>query len=588
MGEVPEPSAKQGTDDEHHDRDRQRRECDRAHDGAAPKPRSLERWHVHVQEPVADEVIADAPDVGDDLGPVVLFQLSARRLHERRKQANPSGPVADEERGHARIGRAEPRLHVAVPVPTADLAQIGRVGQQARRREARYEADRKPTRADAQHARAEVDPDAALPDGDETDGPLADGDDSNGELPEGEHAVRDLAHREQCGFAGVGGEDAHVRSVACSSVVGCGVSVERILSPSPPMPLCTGCGVIGVSQADMCPNCERDYPTPMTRVARDRKVAWVAVRCSFQCRSCHFLSPLDEFDVDGSVECAQCGQAQRFDVDAWHEALAHAHALGDLAYPLPQGRYLHPDIWIESPYLAIGSTDCFAEHRQSSAFERDGMTIQRSLFIEAGPGQPVCADCRVALTVEVDARGAHTRCEGCGATATYKLPGRGKSLAAGLVGIVGEAHRTDRLRAKMESSAGGPVALNCPDCGGSLPATRDRVLTCEYCGTASLIPAQARTRDAGQVLKPDVWWVAFRGHSAKREALEAPTHVIEQKKKGAQGVEGLVGLAQKPKPETHLELGDPRPGRYGFQLMLNLGLPTIALLIAVIVYLLVG
>lgn len=350
------------------------------------------------------------------------------------------------------------------------------------------------------------------------------------------------------------------------------------------MPVCAACGVIGVSQADACPNCGTEYPVPQVRVERDRRVAWVAVRCSFQCRSCHFLSPLDEFDIDGSVECAQCGTSQRFDVEAWVDALAHAHAVGDLAYPLPQGRLLHPDIWIESPYLAIGSSECFSEYRQSGTFDRDGITVQRSLFIEAGPGHPVCDKCGGLVAVEVDARGTHTRCTSCGTSASYELPSGGKRFAEGLVGIVGEAHRSDQRRATMESSAGGPVALKCPECGAALPATRERVHTCSYCGTVSLIPAQARTREAGQVLKPDVWWVGFQGPSAQREALESPPG---QKFGSNKGEKKTIGaLMGTPTPDTHLELGEPIPKRYLFQTLLNLGLPTIALIIAVVAYLL--
>lgn len=353
------------------------------------------------------------------------------------------------------------------------------------------------------------------------------------------------------------------------------------------MPLCSACGVIGATELDACPHCGTDYPEHIARVPRDRRVAWVAVRCSFQCRSCHFLSPLDEFDVDGSVECAQCGQSQRFDVHAWTDALAHAHALGDLAYPQPQGRYLHPDIWIESPFLAIGRTECFAEHRQSGVETIDGVTVERSLFIEAGPGHPVCQACKTAMSVEVEPRGGGTnaRCSGCGFSAGYSLPPGGDRFTDALVGIVGEAHRSDQLRARMESSAGGPVALKCPECGGALPATRERVLSCSYCGTASLIPAQARTRDAGQVLQPDVWWIAFRGPSSRRAELEFPP-IQAQSEDDKKTVD--IDMFGPPKPDTRLELGSTRGERYWLQTLIDFGLPTVALIIAIAIVLLFG
>ncbi len=358
---------------------------------------------------------------------------------------------------------------------------------------------------------------------------------------------------------------------------------DRTPAPSTPMPLCTSCGVIGTTQADTCPHCGSEHPRPIPRVPRPIRHAWVAVRCSFQCRSCHFLSPLDEFDVDGSVECAQCGQSQRFDVQAWNDALDHAHALADLAYPQPQGRYLHPDIWIETPFPDIGRTEVFDEHRQSGTETRDGVTIERSLFIEVGPGHPICRACKRALDVEIDPQGqTRTRCSGCGNSASYELPPGGDQFTDALVGIVGEAHRSDQRRARMESSAGGPIALKCPECAGALPATRERVLTCTYCGTASLIPAQARTRDAGQVLEPDVWWVAFRGPSPRRAALESPPiETVEGEKEG-------VALFGPPKPDTRLELGKPLGRRYWLQMVVDLGLPTIALIIAIILVVLFG
>lgn len=350
------------------------------------------------------------------------------------------------------------------------------------------------------------------------------------------------------------------------------------------MPLCPSCGVIGASQAEACPHCGTTYPRPVARIPRPSRHAWVAVRCSFQCRSCHFLSPLDEFDVDGSVECAQCGQSQRFDVEAWHDALEHAHAVGDLAFPQPQGRYLHPDVWIEPPFPAIGQTEVFAEHRQSGTETRDGVTIERSLFIEAGPGHPVCRACERAMDVDIDPGGeTRARCSDCGTSTNYVLPPGGDRFTTALVGIVGEAHRSDQRRARLETSAGGPIALKCPECAGALPDTRERVLTCTYCGTASLIPAQARTRDAGQVLQPDVWWVAFRGPSRRRDALESPPIPAKDPEAKAE-----IKLFGPPRPDTRLELGKELGGVYWLQTALDLGLPTVALVVAIVLAGLLG
>lgn len=345
------------------------------------------------------------------------------------------------------------------------------------------------------------------------------------------------------------------------------------------MPLCPRCGVIAPAQQSACPICAEPFTLPRVEQRPPRAHAWVALRCSFQCRSCQFLSPLDELDIDGSVECGQCGQSQRFDVEAWHEALAFAHAVADLAYPLPEGRLSHPDIWIgdDNPFVALGHTLALAEHRQSSMRDEDGITIHRSLFIEAGPGHPVCMSCNEPLSVELGRnRESTASCRSCGAQTSYRLPAGASEYCAALAGVVADAHESGKQRARMQSSATGPVALVCPECGGKLPATSERVLQCEYCGTASLIPAQARVRDVGQVLTPDIWWLAFVGPSARRAALEAPPMPT------IEAPEGLFAKLRNPK--TALELVDEKPGLHLPQLLLNVLAPTLMLVIAIALY----
>lgn len=346
------------------------------------------------------------------------------------------------------------------------------------------------------------------------------------------------------------------------------------------MPLCARCGVIAPAQLPSCPICGDDFPAPRVTVRPSPSQAWVAVRCSFQCRSCQFLSPLDELDIDGSVECAQCGQAQRFDVEAWHEALAFAHGVGDLAFPLPEGRLSHPAVWVgdDNPHLRVGHTEVFAEHRQSSVQVIDGVTVHRSLFIEAAPGHPTCEGCRAPMEVELRSTGAEASCRQCGSRFGYQLPAGAERYCEGLAGVVADIHRSDQRRARLETTADGPVSLKCPECGGALPATRERLLKCGYCGTGSLIPAQARLRDAGQVLTPDIWWLAFRGPSKRREALEEPP-APEKKKPKTKLEKARAGM-------TDLELAQEKPGRYVPQLLLNLLLPSAALAAAVVVYLL--
>lgn len=356
------------------------------------------------------------------------------------------------------------------------------------------------------------------------------------------------------------------------------VTPDRTAARLPRMPLCPRCGVIAPAQAHACPICSEEFAAPRVALRPVASHAWVAVRCSFQCRSCQFLSPLDELDIDGSVECAQCGQAQRFDVGAWHQALAFAHGVADLAFPLPEGRLSHPAVWVgdDNPHLRVGHTEVFAEHRQSSVKVVDNVTVHRSLFIEAAPGHPVCEGCKAPMEVDLRAVGTEASCRKCGGSFVYQLPPGAEQYNEGLAGVVADAHRSDQRRARMESSADGPIALKCPECGGALPATRERLLQCGYCGTGSLIPAQARLRDAGQVLTPDIWWLAFRGASKRREALEEPP-LPEKKKPKTKLEKQRAGM-------TDVELAQEKPGRYLPQLVINLALPGAALVVAIVVY----
>ncbi|MCA9682232.1 MAG: hypothetical protein KC457_08555 [Myxococcales bacterium] len=347
--------------------------------------------------------------------------------------------------------------------------------------------------------------------------------------------------------------------------------------PLPPMPLCRRCGIIAPSQHGNCPVCHESFPVPRATVRPDRNHIWVAVRCSFQCRSCHFLSPLDDLDIDGSVECAQCGQSQRFDVGAWPSALEVAHGVGDLAFPQPEGRFSHPQLWIgdDNPYQAIGTSAVFAEHRQSGTEVIDGVTIHRSLFIEAAPGHPVCESCHDLLQVSIGREGISASCSGCGKQTQYRLPQGADRLSRTLAGVVSEGQRIDQRRARLESTAEGPVGLKCPECSAALPATRDRILQCQYCGTASLIPAQARVRDVGQVLTPDIWWLAFSGPSSLRTQLENPALEADPPDK-------------KSEVPTKLELSPEIPGPHRPQVLLNLLMPTVALVIGYLLYLLLS
>src|SRR5260221_8760495 len=113
------------------------------------------------------------------------------------------------------------------------------------------------------------------------------------------------------------------------------------------MPMCGSCGLIAPRRCPVCVRCGASFAErPMGAPRLDANGYWVAVRCTFQCRSCNFAAPLDQLDIDGSVECAYCGLRQRFEPSTWTEALEFAHAVGDLSGPEPEGRYPDASVWI--------------------------------------------------------------------------------------------------------------------------------------------------------------------------------------------------------------------------------------------------
>jgi len=289
--------------------------------------------------------------------------------------------------------------------------------------------------------------------------------------------------------------------------------------PPPGVSICRRCGVVAPARGTTCDVCSG--PLAETRVevpAPSADTFWVAVRCAFTCNSCKFLAPMDGLDADGAVECAHCGLRQRFEVSQWGDALAFAHAVGDLAGPSPEGRNPHPALWIgsENPYAAVGDT---------TTFER---TESGDLAIDATPGHPVCRACAAPLTVSVSGPGAATaRCGRCGDQASFAIPDAARSLHAGIVAVVADEHRGDRPRAHASRTQAGVVTLSCPACGAPLTATgSERAQTCAFCKAVCFIPTRSLLRVRHETPAPDVWWILFQGPSTKRRELEAPVEGV--------------------------------------------------------------
>lgn len=352
-------------------------------------------------------------------------------------------------------------------------------------------------------------------------------------------------------------------------------------SAMPPVPtviVCRCCGVIAPESGTACAVCKR--PLGEVRVSVPAQALdrfWVAVRCGFTCNSCKFLAPLDALDADGAVECAHCGLRQRFDVSAWSAALEHAHAVGDLAGPAPEGRSPHPTLWIgsENPHAAIGATATFASIESGV------------LSVEAAPGHPVCRACQVPVAVTVTAAGAvATRCPRCQGTATYATDDAARATSGALIAVVADEHRSDRPRAQATATQSGVIALKCPACGAPLGVPdRGGIATCTFCKAACIVPARVRTRARNETPEPDVWWILFQGTSPKRRELEQPTE------DDAARVAGVVIDLLKPGAKT-TPIGDAPgvyeapevPGIYWPQVGLTVAVGSLAVVLGMIVF----
>jgi hypothetical protein len=319
---------------------------------------------------------------------------------------------------------------------------------------------------------------------------------------------------------------------------------------APRTPICASCGVVAPVQRTTCACCDRELGRPRAFAPLSGDLYFTAVRATTVCRACGFPSPLDGLWAAESVDCAQCGSLQRFEPDAWNAGLEHARTVGDLAGPNPEGRAPSAGIWIgdDNPHRTVGMTETFSKHE-----------VDR-FALEASPGWPVCHRCSVALQCDAQGTRVATRCPTCGAQAQYELPGRfvEDAAATGVAGVVADEHRLGRVEVRVQATAAGLMALLCPQCGAAVQSVTGgggatNTVECAYCKTLAVIPPRARPRGERSLVKPSVFWVAFRGRSPARAKLTEPTPAVRAGKTLGVFMRGL-------KPLPGIDLAPRRPG----------------------------
>lgn len=290
------------------------------------------------------------------------------------------------------------------------------------------------------------------------------------------------------------------------------------------MSICHRCGIVAPTKRSTCVRCEQPIGSSLEAVPVGVDGAlWSEVRCAITCRQCGHEAPIDEPELDGIITCPQCNAIQAFDVSAWEDALAHAHAVVDLAGPEPGGRFPTPGMPLPpNQYDSIGVTHTSAEIQLTGMSIENGVQKTRNLKLSASPGHPLCGKCGCPLAPRIEGNELIMRCPSCSDTARYGLEPRLPAMTPGLVAVAAEALRSDRREARVDqTSAGMVISLRCPQCGAGLTVLQGaHSVDCTFCKTSCRVPSRTLLALKKGQRDPAPWWVLFRGPSAKRAELE--------------------------------------------------------------------
>ena len=255
--------------------------------------------------------------------------------------------------------------------------------------------------------------------------------------------------------------------------------VVALVLPSEGVRVCARCGLCVPAKLRACASCAAPGE-PRVVPPRADGGYWVRVRCEYRCAGCASRVPFRSLAADGRSECVLCGHLQDHALLFWRAVLGHAHAVGDLAGPAPEGRAPQPGVVIgpRNPYRTVGLD--VAELEDERVRADDDMESD----LAAAPGHPLCLGC--ATPIDAGWRGDDATCASCGAAAVGARPGKAAAVDRGLVAI---------LRRERPGTGAAAVALACPTCSAPLTVAEGATtVTCKYCGGARscLGPPSAR------------------------------------------------------------------------------------------------
>jgi LSD1 subclass zinc finger protein len=188
----------------------------------------------------------------------------------------------------------------------------------------------------------------------------------------------------------------------------------------------------------------------------------------------------------------------------WRMVLRHAHAVGDLAGPAPEGRFPQAGVEIgpRNPYKSIGLE--VAELADERVREQDDTATD----LAAGPGHPLCLGC--STPIDAAWNGGDAPCTTCGVAIHGARPGKAMPVDRGLVAI---------LRRGPVEPKGSLLALTCPTCNAPLTVEQGSTqVTCKYCHGTSLL-ARPAAREPAAV--DPACWLLFSGPSKRRAELQS-------------------------------------------------------------------
>ncbi len=293
--------------------------------------------------------------------------------------------------------------------------------------------------------------------------------------------------------------------------------------------ICSACGAIRAQDEAACPVCSTDYRAAAVNVPLPpEEYFWVRVEYEFVCRGCAFPVAVNHLETSGSVLCGNCGSNQRFPdketkwlVDFAHDAAA---LMGQTA---PRNGF-----FAKSTSIGRRRPRRLGHSASSLTCSVHGLGTALTRTASAGPGSPVCTACRSPLAARWEGKTVRTTCPDCGASAAYALP-EGAERFPKLIGIIAAELRADAAPVEEAgSSRGGAVSITCPHCKAPLdPEGLGELVTCEYCGTLSRIPAVMHKRHRGEPESKRAWWLAFKGPHPVQRAWEARRRQERQRRR---------------------------------------------------------